>query len=208
MLDFDPQLAIATAAPNADPNIWTPPLLAAFDQWAVNTGRRVAVALGQFVAETGNDFGEVVENLNYTHPERLCQVWPRRFQSAEDAAPYCGDPEALANLVYANKLGNGDTDSGDGWLFRGRGLIQLTGRDEYTQAAHAFNMAPEQLAEWAATPEGAAQTGCWYLSSRGCLDLADAWRVSAVTLKVNGSAMLGAETRLAVAQKVLAALEA
>jgi len=179
---------------------------AAFEQWDVSTPRRVAVALGQFVAEAGDDFHELVENLTYTHPDRLCAVWPRRFASIADAAPYCGDPEALANHVYCNKLGNGDEASGDGAAFIGRGLIQLTGRAEYTDAGQEFAKSPEEMAEWAATPEGAVQTGCWYLASRGCLMLADAWRVSAVTLKVNGTAMLGADTRLAVAQRVLQAL--
>lgn len=206
MPDLDIALALATAAPRADPNMWLTPLAAAFEQWDLSTSRRVAVALGQFTAEAGEGFEEIIENLNYTHPDRLCRVWPSRFGSIGAATPFCGNPEALANHVYCGKLGNGAEDSGDGWRYIGRGLIQLTGRDEYAQAAQAFGKSPEEMAEWAATPEGAAQTGCWYLNSRGCLELADAWCVSAVTRKVNGSAMLANDVRVAVAQRVLRAL--
>jgi predicted chitinase len=205
-MDIDLDLAISTAAPQADLETWRPALEAAFGQWDITTPRRVSVALGQFAAEAGQGFREIVENLNYTTPARIAAVWPSRFRSAADAAPFARNPEALANRVYSGKLGNGDEASGDGWRFIGRGLIQLTGRSEYADAAEAFGMTPEAVADWAATPEGAAQTGCWYLSSRGCLPLADTWRVSAVTRLVNGAAMLNNEGRVAVAQQVLQAV--
>ena len=199
---------LLAAAPTADPAVWLVPLQAAFDAWTVNTDRRIAAALGQFAVEAGPGFAEVVENLYYTHADRLVAVYPREFLMPADAAPYCGNPEALANRVYAERLGNGVEASGDGWRFRGRGLIQLTGRDEYAAFARDAGLSVDDAAAFCETPAGAAMSGCWYLSSRGCLDLADRWMLSAITLKVNGRAMLGVADRIAASNRALAALQA
>ena len=123
--------ALSIAAPQVKAMIWVPALNAAFKRYDMTSNRRTAAAIGQFLVEAGAAFQETVENLNYTTANRICTVFPHRFQIAADAEPYVGKPEALANAVYANRLGNGDEASGDGWKFRGRGLIQLTGRDEY-----------------------------------------------------------------------------
>ena len=184
------------AASGADPDVWLPALQTAFDACEVNTPRRIAAALGQFAVEAGEDFGELSENVNYTHADRIAAVWPTKFACAEAAASYCHAPERLANFVYAGKLGNGNTASGDGWRFRGRGLIQITGREEYSELAEAIDMTPEAAAAYCETPEGAAISGCWYLAANGCLPLADAWMLTAITKRVNGSAMLGWKERL------------
>jgi putative chitinase len=100
----------------------------------IDTPRRLQHFLAQIATETGG-LHALEENLNYK-AERLHQVWPGRFPSVEAAKPYAHNPEALANRVYRNRLGNGSTSSGDGWRYRGGGMMQTTGRDNYRAAGH------------------------------------------------------------------------
>jgi predicted chitinase len=198
--------ALKIAAPRVSTNVWAPALAAAFSKFDLRTNRRAAAAVGQFLVEAGASFQELAENLDYTHASRISQVFPAEFPTLADAEPFVGKPQALANRVYANRLGNGNEASGDGWRFRGRGLIQLTGRDEYAEFGETLGMAPEQAAAHSETQEGAAMSGCWYLASRGCLVLADQWLISNITRKVNGSAMEGADQRRAYSEAMLKAL--
>jgi predicted chitinase len=123
-------------------------------------------------------------------------VFPIIFPTPADAQPYVGNQQAFGNKVYANRLGNGDEASGDGFLFRGRGLIQLTGRTEYTEFGKTVGKTAEEAVQYCETIEGAAVSGCWYLQSRGCLPFADSWNINEITRLVNGSAMEGASQRL------------
>jgi predicted chitinase len=198
--------ALKTAAPGLDADHWGPALTAGFAKYGFNTNKRIAAAIGQFMQEAGPTFHEVEESLYYTHPERIRAVFPREFPTVASAVPYARNPEKLADRVYANRNGNGDEASGDGYLFRGRGLIQVTGRTEYTAFAQTIGQAPADAANYCVTDAGAAMSGCWYLESNGCLPLADAWEIDAITRKVNGSAMLGASQRRAYSSKMLAAL--
>jgi predicted chitinase len=199
-----PAFKIVAAAVNTD--VWAAVLTAAFAKFQLTTNRRMAAAIGQFLVEAGGGFQELVENLDYTHASRIAAVFPTEFPTEADAANYVGNPEALGNVVYANKLGNGDTGSGDGYRFRGRGLIQLTGRAEYGEFAAIVGMTPEQAAAYCETPEGAAMSGCWYLASRGCQLLADTWQISKITEKVNGAAMEGNDQRISYSNAFLKAL--
>jgi predicted chitinase len=198
--------ALKSVAPNVDVNTWVPALSAAFTKFDAATNKRMAAAVEQFLVEAGSGFGEVVENLRYTHASRIVAVFPKEFPTVADAEPFVNNPEALGNRAYANKLGNGDEASGDGFRFRGRGLIQLTGRSEYTEFATTVGMTAEQASQFCETPAGAAMSGCWYLSSRGCLPLADVWALSKITRKVNGAAMLGNKDRIAFSSAMLQAL--
>lgn len=198
--------ALGTVLPNVDPAVWGSALMAGFTRFEMLSHRCVAAAVGQFAQEAGTSFHELVEYLNYSTPERLHTVFPGRFPTDDAARPYVHNAERLANHVYAGRLGNGDEASGDGWRFRGRGLIQLTGRDEYTAFAAAIGKTPEDAAVYCETAEGAAVSGCWYLSSRKCLAMADAWQIDDITHAVNGRAMLGHADRLARANRMLAAL--
>jgi predicted chitinase len=203
-----PGLAVAlnAAAPHVDTNVWVLPLSAAFTKFDMLSNKRMAAAIGQFLVEAGAAFQELVEDLRYSHASRLVEVFPREFPTEADAQPYVNNPEALGNRVYANKLGNGNEASGDGYRFRGRGLIQLTGRSEYIQFGTAIGMTAEQAAQYCETPAGAAMSGCWYLSSRGCLPFADSWDLSEITRRVNGAAMLGNAQRIAYSEAVLNSL--
>ncbi len=198
--------ALKTAAPGLDADTWGPALTAAFAKYGLNTNKRMAAAMGQFMQEAGATFHEVEESLYYTHPERIRAVFPREFPTVASAVAYARNPEALANRVYAGRNGNGDEASGDGYLFRGRGLIQVTGRTEYTAFAATIGQSPTDAANYCVTDTGAAMSGCWYLEANGCLPLADAWDIDAITRKVNGTAMLGAAQRHAYSSKMLAAL--
>ena len=109
-------------------------------------------------------FHSLEEDLSYS-AARLCQVWPSRFPDTEAAEACALQPEILANRVYANRMGNGDEASGDGWRFRGRGLIQITGRTAYEQFARAMSMTLDQAVEHAATQAGAADSAAWFWSA-------------------------------------------
>jgi predicted chitinase len=198
--------AIKTAAPQVDARVWASALFAGFGQFNMLSNKRMAAAIGQFMVEAGDGFTTLVENLHYTHADRIAEVFHTAFPNADAAFPFINNPRALANRVYANRLGNHDEASGDGFKFCGRGLIQITGRDNYTAFGSAVGKTAEDAAIYCATPEGAAMSGCWFLSSHGCLPLADAWALSKITRIVNGPAMLGNQDRINHANAVLAAL--
>ena len=141
--------------PQANAAAWAPALVSAFEKFEFSNDRRRAAAMGQFLVEAGPALNAIVEDLDYT-PSRACQVWPALFPTPAAAEPYCADPRRFADYVYANVNGNGDAASGDGYRFRGRGLIQLTGRDEYSAFGRAIGKTPEQAADYCETNEGAA----------------------------------------------------
>jgi predicted chitinase len=198
--------AFKSCAHFVDTDVWVPALSAAFAKFDVLTNKRIAAGIGQFLVEAGSAFQEVVENLRYSTAQRIHDIFPDEFPTVASAEHYRNNPEALGNRAYANKLGNGDESSGDGYRFRGRGLIQLTGRDEYAEFGTTISMTAEQAAQYCETPEGAAMSGCWYLSSRGCLPLADVWALSKITKKVNGAAMLENGQRIAYSNAFLQSL--
>jgi predicted chitinase len=194
--------AMETVSGGVNQRVWVEPLLEAFAKFGLNTDRRRAAAMGQFLVEAGSAFREVVENLNYS-AERAAVIFPSIFPTAAAAAPFAHNQEKFGNHVYANRLGNGTEASGDGFRFRGRGLIQLTGRNEYREFGNAIGKTPEAVSDYCETPEGAAMSGCWYLSTRGCLPFADAWNIDKITLLVNGRAMVGKEQRRAFSNAFL-----
>lgn len=150
---------------------WTRVLNDAMDRFDVRTLRRVAAFLAQ-IAHESDEFRRVVENLNYT-AKRLMQVWPKRFTSLAKARRYERQPKKLANYVYANRLGNGDEASGDGWRFRGRGLLQITGRGNYRATAQALALPLEDNPELLEQPGVAALAAAHFWKSRGLNELAD-----------------------------------
>lgn len=139
--------ALGRVAPAIDRTKWEPALTQGFQKFSFTTNQRVAAAIGQFLVEAGDSFNEVVENMNYS-ADRMMQVWPSTFKTEAEAAPYAHQPEKLGNFIYANKLGNGNEASGDGYRFRGRGLIQLTGRSEYGEFGAAIGMTAEQVSDY------------------------------------------------------------
>lgn len=170
------------------------PLNETFRRFGITTPARMAGFIAQ-AAHESSGFARLEENLHYSRPERIMQVWPTRVPSIADALPLIRNPEALANRVYANRNGNADESSGDGWRYRGRGLFQLTGRANYMAAGDALGVDlkghPERVGEAAM----AAMTSGWFWAANGCNELADTSQIDAMTRKINGRAMLGAEER-------------
>ena len=197
--------AMRSVSPEADAAVWAPGLASAFHRFDFSNDRRKAAAMGQFLVEAGPALNGIVEDLDYS-PDRACEVWPALFPSPQAAAPYCGDPRRFADHVYAGVNGNGDAASGDGYRFRGRGLVQLTGRGEYEAFGRSIGKTAEEAADFCDTHEGAAWSGCWYLRSNGCLPLADAWDIDAITRRVNGPAMEAAGERRQYSDAMLNAL--
>jgi putative chitinase len=179
---------------------WVDPLNTAMAQYEINDDRRAAAFLAQIAVESG-ELMHLEENLNYS-PETLMRVWPGRFPTLAKAQQYARNPQALGNYVYASRLGNGDEESGDGYSFRGRGLIQLTGRGNYAQAEGEIPLAglqdhPELLSQLAS----AALCAAWYWYSHGLNQLADDANrdndeadFEAITRKING-ALTGLDQR-------------
>ena len=158
----------------------------------INTPLRVAHFIAQCAHESGN-FVFIKENLNYGAPG-LMKTFKRYFPTLELAQQYAKKPEMIANRVYANRMGNGDEASGDGWRYCGRGLIQLTGRDNYTFFAGSLGISVEEASEYLATFEGAAQSACWYWEQNNLNRFADANDVRGLTRAINGG-YIGLEDR-------------
>lgn len=170
------------------------PLRRAFERFEIDKPVRAAAFLAQAAHESA-DFTRLEENLRYSRPERVMAVFPSTVRSIADAVPLINNPQALACRVYANRLGNGDEASGDGWRYRGRGLFQITGRANYMAAGGALSVDLKNHPELVAEPEGAAMAAGWFWSAAGCNDLADSSQIDAITRKINGRAMLGAMER-------------
>ena len=163
------------------------------DDYEINTPLRVAHFVAQCAHESGN-FVFIKENLNYKAAS-LQKIFGKYFPTAELAAQYANRPERIANRVYANRMGNGDEASGDGFRYCGRGLIQLTGKDNYTFFACSLDISVEESSEYLATFEGSAQSACWFWEQNKLNRFADANDVKGLTRAINGG-YIGLEDRM------------
>lgn len=171
---------------------WHESLITNLPEYEINTVLRIAAFIAQCSHESSN-FKILKENLNYK-PESLMRVWPRHFPTIEIANQYGRQPEKIANKAYANRMGNGDEDSGDGWKFAGKGLIQLTGRNNYQKFADSIDMDIEELPEYLVTFDGAVKSACWFWNVNNLNILADAGDIKSMTKKINGG-FIGLEDR-------------
>lgn len=187
---------------------WASVLLPWLASGGITTPRRLAAFLGQVSIESAG-FTVLTENLNYS-AERMCQVWPGHFSLPDGISLgiQCEHrPAVLANVVYCNRMGNGDGNTGDGWRFRGAGLIQLTGRANQTRFAAAAKVDPETVGDYLRTPRGAAQSAVWFWTTNNLNALADGWFVTAISRRINGGDE-GLQTRLGLCNTIRAALGA
>lgn len=175
--------AVAATRTPLEINNWCTVLVPPLHAGGFTTPHRVAGALGQMAVES-QGFSAVSENLNYGAPALLAS-WPTHFSPA-DANAYAHQPERIANRAYANRMGNRNEASGDGWLYRGAGLIQLTGHDNQAEFARHAGMSVEAVGDYLRTPKGAAESAVWFLLKVDALELADAWRLTALSQAVNG----------------------
>jgi putative chitinase len=192
---------------NKEIKAWCEELNKALPKYDITTDQRIAGFISQCAHES-MDFNAMSENLNYRE-ETLNKVFPRYFGPGKrNAAEYAKNPEKIANYVYmdefrTSKLGN--TQPGDGWRFRGRGLKQLTGRDNYTRFAKDYDMTAEEAAVWVETKEGALASALWFWNTNNLNTIADTGNVAALTKKINGGD-IGLADRQARYAKAMAAL--
>ena len=154
-------------------------------EYEINTLLRVA----QFIAQTGHessDFKILEENLNYS-ASGLRKTFPKYFPNDKIANSYAKQPQKIANRVYANRMGNGPESSGDGWRYRGRGLIQLTGHDNYQNFADSIETPIEEIPEYLLTFEGATQSAAYFWITNNINKPSDLGDVTTVTKIINGS---------------------
>ncbi len=173
---------------------WVEPLQEVFHRYEINTPERQAAFIGQCAHESMN-FTKLEENLNYS-AEALMRTWPSRFPTMEVAQQYARNPEKIANKVYGGRMGNGTEETGEGWLYHGRGLIQLTGKDNYTLAGDALNMDFMHSPDYVLVPKYAALTAGWYWNKRQLNKEADAKDYTGMTKKINGGT-IGLDDRIA-----------
>jgi len=162
-------------------------------EYEINTKPRVAAFLAQCAHESGG-FKFLKENLNYKAAS-LRKVFPKYFPDDAIAAAYANKPEMIANRVYGNRMGNGDEASGDGWRYCGRGLIQLTGKDNYTFFAASLDIPIEEASEYLQTFEGAVQSACFFWEQNKLNQWADQGDILTLTKRINGGT-IGLEDRI------------
>ena len=187
---------------------WFDVLSQLLPDYDINTPQRIASFLAQCTHES-NDFTALKENLNY-RPASLRKLFPTHFETDEIANHYASLPnkqEAIANRMYANRMGNGDEASGDGYRYCGRGAIQITGKYNYFWFAASISITPEEASEYMQTFEGALQSACWFWENNNLNKWADAGDDDKMTHIINGGT-IGIEDRKARKARILKILGA
>jgi putative chitinase len=184
---------------------WVDALNETFNRFGISTVRQQAAFIGQCGHECGN-FKVLEENLNY-RAATLMKLWPKRFPTQEIANEYEKKPQKIANKVYSGRMGNRDEASGDGYRFRGRGCVQLTGSDGYFHAGKALGVDFWANPDLVATPQYAALTAGWFWSTHNCNQLAENADWLGLTKKINGGT-IGFDDRVKHTNEALAVLSA
>jgi putative chitinase len=171
---------------------WCEALNQILPEYGIDTPQRVASFLAQCAHESAG-FTALHENLNYK-AESLTKVFHKYFPTIELANEYAKQPEKIANRVYASRMGNGDEASGDGWRFCGRGLIQLTGHDNYQNFADSLEMDINDVPAYLETFEGSCQSAAWFWETNNLNKFADSNDILGMTKRINGGT-IGLEDR-------------
>jgi putative chitinase len=175
---------------------WHNALSQLLPDYEINTSRRIAAFIAQCSHESAN-FTALKENLNYRW-QTLRKLFPKYFPTDELAQQYASLPnkqEAIANRIYGGRMGNGPEETGDGFRFCGRGLIQLTGKQNYTWFAASLGITVEEASEYLQTFEGAAQSACWFWETNKLNQWADAGDMVTLTKRINGGT-IGLDDRI------------
>lgn len=199
---------------NSSANEWYPIAVDFFKKYDIDTTNRIAGFMAQCGHES-NDFKSLEENLNYS-VESLLRVFPRYFgKGKEDPKEYAKNPEKLANYVYmdANRSKQGalgNTQAGDGWRFRGGGIKQLTGRNNYAAFAKGVGMTTEEAADYVRTKQGAFESACWFWKTNGIAKYADADDIVGMSKRINGGdiGLADRKARYAKAKTILSSSSA
>lgn len=206
-----PTIEHLKAAKVKDPAKWIDAIVSTCQEFEINTPQRIAAFLAQTSHESGG-YTMLSENLNY-RAATLAACWPNRFAVlGSDKKPIkengklvptvvanniAGKPELIANLVYSSRMGNGPAESGEGWKFRGRGLKQLTGKDNYTRCGSALGIDLVSNPDLLLEPTYAAKSAAWFWKTNKLSDFADAGDIKGMTKKINGG-FIGLEQRQAL----------
>lgn len=196
--DFTRDMLRTMIQNNPESDAWYDELVEILPKYDITTVERVAGFIAQCAHES-NNFKALEENLNYRE-ETLLKIFPRYFGPGKrNAAEYAKNPEKIANYVYMDEFRSkqgamGNTQPGDGWRFRGRGLKQLTGRNNYTAFAKSVNMTAEEASDYLGTKKGAVESACWFWNTAKLNDIADKGDIVAMTKKINGGT-IGLEDR-------------
>jgi putative chitinase len=180
---------------------WLQPLEDAFEKYEINTPIRQAAFIGQCAHESGN-FKILQENLNYS-AEGLMKTWPSRFPTKEIADQYARQPAKIAGKVYNGRLGN--TSEEEASKFLGRGLIQLTGKENYEHCGSSLDVDLVGNPDWLLDPKYAALSAGWFWNKKGLNSLADASDIETMTKRINGG-LIGLDDRKAKIAKALSVL--
>jgi putative chitinase len=178
---------------NPDLDGWYEALSSVMPKYQIDSPQRVAAFIAQCTHESGG-FKRLKENLNYKW-ESLRKVFPKYFPTDELAQEYAHEQEKIANRVYGGRMGNGDESSGDGSRYRGRGLIQLTGKNNYTKFADSIGMEVEMVPALLESFEGAVESACWFWKTNNLNQYADAGDILTMTKRINGGT-IGLEDRV------------
>jgi putative chitinase len=181
------------------PNTTLSKYLAGINKVVVDYHINTPLRLRAFLAQVGHESGEfkfTAENLNYS-ADALQSVFKKYFPTPALAKAYARKPEKIANRVYANRMGNGDEASGEGWKYRGRGLIQITGKSNYTNLADALDKSLDETTTYLETPEGAVVSGGWFWAANNLNKWADGQDMLSITKRINGGTN-GLEHRMAL----------
>ena len=180
---------------------WLDPINETFAKYEINTPARQACFIGQCAHESGN-FKVLEENLHYK-AESLMKVWPSRFPDLDTASKYANNPQLIANKVYSGRMGN--VEDGDGWKYHGRGLIQLTGRDNYANCGLGLGVDLLGNPDWLLDPKYAALSAGWFWNKKGLNSLADTQDYETMTKRINGG-LLGLDDRKTKIAKAISVL--
>ena len=218
---MNPTSPLLVAAKIKDPDKWLQPLIETCVEFEINTEQRVAAFLAQTSHESGG-YTMLTENLNY-RAATLAACWPNRFAElgpnkkpkrdakgalipTKVALSIEKKPELIANMVYSSRMGNGPPQSGEGWKYRGRGLKQLTGKDNYRRCGDALNLDLVNNPDLLLEPMPAARSAGWFWKVNNLSPLADASDIKGMTKKINGG-FIGLEARQALFDKIMAAIK-
>ena len=182
---------------------WLEPLQNTFDKYDISTPERQAAFIGQCQHES-NNFRVLEENLHYS-ADGLMRVWPSRFPDRNMAEQYANNPEKIANKVYAGRMGN--TEYEDGWKYHGRGLIQLTGKENYANCGLGIGVDLLGNPDWLSIPKYAALSAGWFWNKKGLNALADTDDMEIMTKRINGG-VLGLDDRIGKINNALTILGA
>jgi len=186
-----------------EPDEWSTALNEILPKYNITSRDRIAAFVAQCAHESMG-FNRITENLNYS-ANGLRTTFGKYFPTLAIANQYARKPEKIANRAYASRMGNGNESSGDGWKYRGRGTIQLTGKTNYQAFATSINKSLDETIDYLGTKEGAVESACWFWKTNDLNRYADTKNIVALTKKINGGTT-GLQSRIEFYDRALSAI--